>query len=124
MTRGEIMVNNNLNINLNSTVIRPKRIYFPEHFCCCFSSNLCVLNTTNMVSRFCAKIQLSVKIWENIAKNLFHQKSHGARRRDGEGLGGRHTTRWHGPGLTVPGCGEGTPAALSSPPSAYIYPLT
>jgi hypothetical protein len=29
-------------------VIRPKRIYFPEHFCCCSSSNLCVLNTTNM----------------------------------------------------------------------------
>jgi hypothetical protein len=29
-------------------VIRPKRIYFPEHFCYCFSSNLCVLNTTNM----------------------------------------------------------------------------
>jgi hypothetical protein len=29
-------------------VICPKRIYFPEHFCCCFSSNLCVLNTTNM----------------------------------------------------------------------------
>jgi hypothetical protein len=24
-----------------------KRIYFPEHFCYCFSSNLCVLNTTN-----------------------------------------------------------------------------
>jgi hypothetical protein len=23
-------------------MIRPKRIYFPEHFCCCFSSNLCV----------------------------------------------------------------------------------
>jgi hypothetical protein len=29
------------------TLIRPKRIYFPEHFCYCFSSNLCVLNTTN-----------------------------------------------------------------------------
>jgi hypothetical protein len=28
-------------------LIRPKRIYFPEHFCYCFSSNLCVLNTTN-----------------------------------------------------------------------------
>jgi hypothetical protein len=32
-------------------VIRPKCIYFPEHFCYCFSSNLCVLNTTNMDSR-------------------------------------------------------------------------
>jgi hypothetical protein len=28
-------------------LIRPKRIYFSEHFCCCFSSNLCVLNATN-----------------------------------------------------------------------------
>jgi hypothetical protein len=28
-------------------VIRPKRIYFPDHFCYCFSFNLCVLNTTN-----------------------------------------------------------------------------
>jgi hypothetical protein len=29
-------------------LIHPKRIYFPEHFCYCFSSNLCVLNTTKM----------------------------------------------------------------------------
>jgi hypothetical protein len=29
-------------------LIRPKRIYFPEHFCYYFSSNLCVLNATNM----------------------------------------------------------------------------
>jgi hypothetical protein len=28
-------------------LIRPKCIHFPEHFCCCYSSNLCVLNTTN-----------------------------------------------------------------------------
>jgi hypothetical protein len=28
-------------------MIRPKCIYFPEHFCYCFSSNSCVLNTTN-----------------------------------------------------------------------------
>jgi hypothetical protein len=28
-------------------VIRPKRISFPEHFCYCFFSNLCVLNATN-----------------------------------------------------------------------------
>jgi hypothetical protein len=28
--------------------IRSKRIYFPVPFCCCFSSNLCVLNTINM----------------------------------------------------------------------------
>jgi hypothetical protein len=30
-----------------SHVIRPKRIYFPEDFCYCFFSNLCVLNTSN-----------------------------------------------------------------------------
>jgi hypothetical protein len=28
-------------------LIRPKRISFPEHFCYCFFSNLCVLNATN-----------------------------------------------------------------------------
>jgi hypothetical protein len=32
----------------NASLIGPKLIYFPKHFCCCFSSNLCVLNTTNM----------------------------------------------------------------------------
>jgi hypothetical protein len=31
----------------SAPLIRPKRISFPEHFCYCFSSNLCVLNTTN-----------------------------------------------------------------------------
>jgi hypothetical protein len=95
-------------------MIRPKRIYFPEHFCYCFSSNLCVLNKltwTNAifsriapVSHFCAEIQLSVKIWKNIAKILFHQKTHGAKRQDGEGLGGRHTTRGRGPALAAPTC--------------------
>jgi hypothetical protein len=34
------------------------------------------------VSCFCAEIQLSGKILENIAKILFYQKTHGARRRD------------------------------------------
>jgi hypothetical protein len=52
-----------------------------------------VFSRVALVSRFCAEIQLLVKIWENIAKILFHQKTHGARRRDREGLGGRHTTR-------------------------------
>ena len=28
-------------------LIRPKRIYFLEHFCYCFSSNLSNLDTTN-----------------------------------------------------------------------------
>jgi hypothetical protein len=77
-----------------------------------------------MVSHFCAEIQLSVKIWENIAKILFHQKTYGARRRDEEGLGGHHTTRGRGPGLTAPTCCEAASAIASTPPSAYIYPLT
>jgi hypothetical protein len=68
------------------------------------------------VSCFFAEIQLSGKIPENTAKFLFYQKTHGARRRDGEGLGGRHTPWWRGPGLAAPGCGEATPAASSSPP--------
>jgi hypothetical protein len=77
-----------------------------------------------LVSHFCAEIQLSVKIQENIAKILFHQKTHGARRRDGEGMGGRHTTRWRGLGLAAPTCGEAASAIASTHPSAYIYPLT
>jgi hypothetical protein len=76
-----------------------------------------------LVSRFCVEIQLSGKIPENIVKILFHQKTHGARRQDREGLGGHHTPWWRGLGLAVPGCGETTPAALSSPPSTYIYLL-
>jgi hypothetical protein len=60
-------------------LIRPKRIYFPEHFCCFFSPNLCVLNTltrTNavfsriaLVSCFCAEIQLSGKNPRKYCKN-------------------------------------------------------
>jgi hypothetical protein len=76
------------------------------------------------VSYFCAKIQLSGKIPENIAKILFYQKTHGARIRDKEGLGGHHTTWWRGPSLATPGCGEATPAVSSSLPSTYKYPLT
>jgi hypothetical protein len=36
------------------------------------------------VSYFCAEIQLSAKIPENITKILFYQKTHGARRGDEE----------------------------------------
>jgi hypothetical protein len=45
------------------------------------------------VSCFCAEIQLSGKIPENIAKILFYQKTHGARRRDEGGLWPGLTTR-------------------------------
>jgi hypothetical protein len=75
------------------------------------------------VSRFCAEIQLSGKIPENIAKLLFYQKTHGARRRDGEGPQGAHTTWWRGPGQAAPGGGVAALAIASTPPSAYIYPL-
>jgi hypothetical protein len=118
----------------SSQMIRPKRIYFLEHFCYCFSSNLYVLNKTNMdnavfsrialVSCFCAEIQLSGKILENTAKILFYHKTHGARIQDGEGPGGRHTTWWRDPGLSAPRGGAAAPAVSSTPPSAYIYPLT
>jgi hypothetical protein len=83
-----------------------------------------VFSRIALVSHFCAEIQILVKIWENIAKILSRQKTHGAKRRDGEGLGGCHTTRWRGPGLATLGYGEATPAALSSHPSTYIYLLT
>jgi hypothetical protein len=76
------------------------------------------------MSHFCAEIQLSGKISENTAKILFYQKTHWARVRDGEGLGGHHTTWWCGLGLAAPGGGVAAPAISSSPPSAYIYPLT
>jgi hypothetical protein len=73
---------------------------------------------------FCAEIWLSGKISENTVKFLFYQKTHGARRRDREGLGARLTTRGRDPGLAAPTCGEATSAVASTPPSAYIYPLT
>jgi hypothetical protein len=76
------------------------------------------------VSCFCAEIQHSGKIPENTTKIIFYRKTHGARIRDGERLGGHHTTWWRGPSLAAPGCGEATPAVSSSPPSAYKYPST
>jgi hypothetical protein len=83
-----------------------------------------VFSRIALVSRFCVEIQLLVKIRENIAKILFHQKTLGARRRDGEGLGGRHTTRGRDPGLTAPTYCEAASTIALTPRSAYIYPLT
>ena len=34
-------------LRLPVSLIRPKRIYFPKHFCYCFASNFCILDTTN-----------------------------------------------------------------------------
>jgi hypothetical protein len=115
-------------------LIRPKRIYFPKHFCY-VSPLICVfwiqLTRTNavfsriaLVSRFCAEIQLPVKILEKSSKILFHQKIHGARRWDGVEARGLHTHRGRGPALTVPTWYEGGSAVSSTPPSAYIDPFT
>ena len=77
-----------------------------------------------LVSRFCAEIQFSVKIQEKSSKIIFHQKTHGARRQEGEEARGAVTHRWRGPALAVPPLREGAPAPLSTSPLAYIYPLT
>jgi hypothetical protein len=59
-----------------------------------------------LVSCFCAEIQLSGKILENIAKILFCQKTHGARRREEGGQWPGLTTRGRGLGLAAPTYGE------------------
>jgi hypothetical protein len=82
-----------------------------------------VFSIIALVSCFCAEIRLSGKIPENTSKFLFYQKTHGARRRDGEGLGARLTTRGRGPGLAAPTYGDATSVIALTPPSAYIYPL-
>jgi hypothetical protein len=106
----------------------PNTFAFVSPLICVFWIQLTRTNTIFsrivLVSCFCAEIQLSGKIPENTAKFLFYQKTHRARRRDGEGLGARLTTWWRGPGLTALGGGEATPAASSSPVFAYIYPST
>jgi hypothetical protein len=63
--------------------------------------------------------QLSGKIPENIAKLLFYQKTHGARRRDGEGPRGAHTTWWRGPGQAALGGGVAALVSSSTSPSSY-----
>jgi hypothetical protein len=40
-------INSYDNVGSRLKLIRPKCIYFLEPFCCCFPSNMCVLNTTN-----------------------------------------------------------------------------
>jgi hypothetical protein len=62
-----------------------------------------VFSRISLVSCFCAEIQLSGKIPENIAKILFYQKTRGARTWDGEGPRGAHTPWWRGPGLAARG---------------------
>jgi hypothetical protein len=76
------------------------------------------------VSHFSAEIQLLVKILENIAKILFCQKTHGARRREKERQWPGLTTRGRGPALAVPTYCEAASAVASTPPFAYIYLMT
>jgi len=83
-----------------------------------------VFSRIALVSRFCAEIQLSVKIREKSSKILFHQKTHGARRRDGGEARGPHTHRGRGPALAAPTWCEDASAVPSTSPFAYIYPLT
>jgi hypothetical protein len=83
-----------------------------------------VFSRIALVSRFCAEIQLLGKIPENIAKILFYQKTHRARRGDEERQGAGLTTRGRDLALVAPTCGEAASAIASTPPSAYIYPLT
>jgi hypothetical protein len=61
-----------------------------------------VFSRIALISCFCAEIRLSGKIPENFAKILLYQKTHGARRGNGERLGARLTTRGRGPGLAAP----------------------
>jgi hypothetical protein len=83
-----------------------------------------VFSRIALVSCFCAEIRLSGKTLENIAKILFYQKTHRARRGDEERQGAGLTTRGRGLALAAPTCGEASLAVASTPPSAYIYPLT
>jgi hypothetical protein len=55
-------------------LIHPKRIYFPKHFCYCFSSNLCVLNTTNTNS-CCFQQNCSGVLF--LCRNLIFRKNPG-----------------------------------------------
>jgi hypothetical protein len=73
---------------------------------------------------FVQKSDFQEKILENTTKILFCQNTHGARRRDEEGLWPGLTTRERGPALAAPTCGEAASAIASTPSSTYIYPLT
>jgi hypothetical protein len=109
-----------------STFPNPFAVVFP--IICVFWIQLTqtniVFSRIALVSPFCAEIQLSGKFSENIAKLLFHQRTHGTRRWDREEPRGAHTTWWRGPGQATPGGGVAASAIASSLPSAYIKSLT
>jgi hypothetical protein len=70
--------------------------------------NNVVFSRITLVSHFCAEIQLSGKILENIAKILFYQKYHGARRQKWRGAtrGSQHLVVWVGQGHVRGWCGH------------------
>ena len=81
-----------------------------------------VFSRIALVSTFCAENQLSGKIPENMPKILFHQKTPGARIRDGGGLVPGHTTWPLGLGLATPGGGLATPDTPSVSLFAHKMP--
>src|SRR3954453_18370708 len=83
-----------------------------------------VFSRIALVSCFCAEIQLSGKILENIPKVLFSQETHGARRGGAEDPGVAQTWPMHGPGLAAPGPCLAASDFASTPPFAYMMLLT
>ena len=82
-----------------------------------------IFSRITLVSSFCAENQLSGKILENVPKILFHQKTHGARRRDGGGPRGPHTTWPRGLGQATPGGGVASSVTPLTSLFAYKLPL-
>src|SRR3954469_3106439 len=90
-----------------------------NELCYCFFSKHAVFSRITLVSCFCAENELSGKIPKNMPKIIFHQKIHGARRRDGGEAWGPRPTPGAGPPDTAPGWGVSTPGSSSA--SLYAY---
>ena len=82
-----------------------------------------VFSRITLVSCFCAENELSGKIPEIMPKILFHEKTHGAKKRDGAGPRGAHTTWPHGPGQAAPGGGVAASVTPSASLFAYKFPI-
>src|SRR4051812_42789654 len=79
-----------------------------------------VFSRIALVSCFCAEIQLSEKIPENIPNVLFSQETHGARRGGAEDPGVGQTWPRRGIGLAVLGPCLAASDFTSAPPFAYM----
>src|SRR3954469_1902951 len=93
-----------------------------NELCYCFFSKHAVFSRITLVSCFCAENELSGKMPENMPKIIFHQKIHGARRRDGEEAWGAHPCQaqaHHWPRLG----GAGTLGTPSGSLCAYKLPF-